>query len=70
MGSPQLIVIYDPEGCVSRPPRDYMERVGIKEARLPIADDLSPATIVGYATRLALLLLEQLAPPIASSEEG
>ena len=61
MGNPTLIVIYDPDGRASCPPQ-------FKHAVMPLADDLSEATIAGYATQLGLLLLEQLAPPTAKGE--
>ncbi len=59
-----LIVVYDPTGRFDRPLSTSVAAFDLKVAELSIADGLHGATIAATASRLGLLLLEQIIPPI------
>jgi hypothetical protein len=52
-----LLVIFDPTDQLRT---DVPNRLGIKVARMPVADDLESQDIYAVARRVAELLLEQL----------
>jgi hypothetical protein len=62
---PALFVFYDPTDRVVLPMPDQVEQLhysGVRFARLAVAPDLTREQIGATAGRLALLLLEQIAP--------
>ncbi len=56
----QLLIVYDPNDRISLMPTDQRKHLDVKEAILPVAEDLENSDIYTLARKLAELLLEQL----------